>query len=261
MRAKRDMGTGCRLHRPRHRERISHPNRTRAHSHVAPSSRPTLAHNRTVRKVWILGLAVIAVGCGGGDSANKAGSPAPSTVASVAPPSSLAPTELALFEGPAKVKVGDSADDADKAFPMPPGAFPFKEIPAGFQGDYRARGYDTSRDGFGVILYDNRVALAMRREENLTSGEITETFKEYQSAYGDPHDAVLGARIQYWFWEAEGQRLMLCAVPDSRDSSRIDLTIAVGDHVVMDALRMNIGSAREDRAAAEKALPAIRHPG
>lgn len=176
-------------------------------------------------------------------------------------PNSLAPTDLGILNDGAPVRVGDSLEDANRAFPAPQDIFGLKELPPGFGSGFRARGFETPRDGLGLILVDNRVAVAMRRIEDVSADAAKEAVRRYVAEFGDASESVSGARIEYRFWSKEDQRLMVCTAPDRKEPSRFDVTVAVGVSTLMDALRMSHASAREDRAIAEKALPGLRHPG
>lgn len=175
-------------------------------------------------------------------------------------PSSLAPTDLALISESGRLRVGDSLEEAGRAFP-PPDSFGLKELPPGFGTGFRARGFETRDEGLGLILVDNRVAIAVRREENVKVERIEDVVKSFVRQFGEPDESVSGARIEYRFWNKEDQRLMLCTAPDRADPTHFDVTMAVGVMTLMDALRMSYPMAREDRAMAERALPGVRHPG
>lgn len=150
------------------------------------------------------------------------------------------------------LKVGDSPSDVEKIYPTPAASTSFKELPPGFQAPYRARGYETQHDGLGVIYYDNEVALAMHHEENLSSTDVDNETRAYTSLFGNPTSTLSGRQVRYWFWQVDQRRLMICATMDQHQKDRYDLTVAVGDSVVMDALRMNRAAASEDQPESDK---------
>lgn len=176
-------------------------------------------------------------------------------------PSSLAPTDLGLMGESGSLRVGDSLEEASRVFPSPQNAFGLKELPPGFGPTFKARGFETREEGLGLILVDDRVAVAIRREENVNGEKVEEVTKAFVRQFGEPDESVTGARIEYRFWNKEDQRLMLCSAPDREDPTHYDMTMAVGVSNLMDALRMSYPMAREDRAMAERALPGLRHPG
>jgi hypothetical protein len=214
----------------------------------------------------VLGLGacflLFAAGCSKQATPVVKNSPAPIRFAGkVEVPDSLAPTDLGILNDGNLLRVGDSLEDANRVFPAPQDIFGLKELPPGFGSGFRARGYETPREGLGLILVDNRVAVAMRRIEDVSADTAKDAVRRYVAEFGEPSESVSGARIEYRFWSKEDQRLMVCTAPDRKEPSRYDVTVAVGVSTLMDALRMSYASAREDRAIAEKALPGLRHPG
>lgn len=205
---------------------------------------------------------LVAAGCSKPPAPVAKTTPPPIRFAGKVPvPNSLAPTDLGILNDGNLLRVGDSLEDANRAFPAPQDIFGLKELPPGFGTGFRARGYETPREGLGLILVDNRVAVALRRVEDISADAANESLRRYVEEFGDASETVKGARIEYRFWSKEDQRLMVCLAPDRKEPTRFDVTVAVGVSTLMDALRMSYASAREDRAIAEKALPGVRHPG
>jgi len=170
----------------------------------------------------------------------------------IAEPASLGPTELAILDGQSRIRVGDSQEDVERAIPAPPNSFPFKELPRQFNGQYRAKGFETGQMGFGAIYHENRLAGGVYRQENVTAGEVQSIVRAYISAFRDADQTLPSGSIQYWFWRREDQRLMICSVPDRQQPLRYDVTIGLGHEVVMDALRMSYPAAREDQSIGER---------
>jgi hypothetical protein len=154
---------------------------------------------------------------------------------------------LALLAPNGQIKVGMSLDDAEKIVPAPPNSFALKELPANFAEPYRARGFETYREGFGLILFAEKVAMAMRREEDLNADQVRLIKSRYLDTFGTPNDDKSDKEIGYLFWYREGHRLMVAISPDVTLKDRYDVTQAMGDAVVMDALRMNSIAAAEDQ--------------
>jgi hypothetical protein len=172
-------------------------------------------------------------------------------VRNVEPPT-FGATDLAIRGGAVVVKVGDTAENIDRAFPQPANAATFTELPSQFNGLYRARGFENATLGFGAIYYDNQVACAIHRIENITVGEVNQIVEQYTRAQGDPAEKIQGASIAYWFWKEGSQIQMICSAPDRTQNQRFDLTIGLGDKVVMEALRMTPLQAGNDMRNAEK---------
>ncbi len=162
--------------------------------------------------------------------------------------------------------VGDSEDQAAKFYHPPPSAYAVRELPQGFEPPYHAESWTSggplgseSKD-FGVIYYDTKVAMAMFHEMGITATDVNDTEADYEREYGAPQQKVSGNKMHYWFWDDPNtnERLMICAVQDRKDPQRFDLTTAVGNELVMDALRMSPSAANDDRQAVEK-TPSTSH--
>jgi len=173
-----------------------------------------------------------------------------------------------------KLRVGDSPEDVARSFPTPPSAFTFRELPAEFASAdaskrrYSAFGYGSEGTSFGVIYFfsaparADEVAETMTIEDGLPDEEVQATVAEYEHAFDRPADERIPSemlsppdKVRYWFWEDgdSKQRFMLCAVisKDKKKSGLYQLTAAVGDDIVMDALRMDVKDALQDRRPLE----------
>ncbi|HVL38764.1 MAG TPA: hypothetical protein VM328_05175 [Fimbriimonadaceae bacterium] len=152
-------------------------------------------------------------------------------------------------DDPRKLKVGDSGDDSLRLFPASSGARTVNELPAAIGSPYRVKGWEDKAGGFAAILYDGRVALAMRKTTTDES-DLERTLEAYAKDLGPA--LVVGAppsRVDYWFWEEEGHRLML-NVLRTRDGATM-LTEAVGTQAIMNSIGADATSARRQRAQAE----------
>ncbi len=199
---------------------------------------------------WLLGGLVL-FGCDGAPTASSGGTSESLTPRQVtSEPDFGLSTPLALIGEAAHVRVGEQPEDGWQAFPAPNEAEEFKDLPPGFNGDYRARGWDTPHESFGMILYGERIALAMHQLERVDEERLQEQLAIYRNRYSDIKvNTVEGARVRYWFWEVRRQRLMICAVQTLHDG--LNLTFTLGDTAVMDPLRMDFESAQNDRRSAE----------
>ncbi len=159
-----------------------------------------------------------------------------------------------------RLHVGDSPTDASRDFPEPPGAFPFRELPPGFEANYRASGFNAEGGiSFGAIYYNDngdQIAEAMTHEGGLSEADVDQTESDYATAFDkDPTQTIPGRKVRYWFWQDKDnkQTFMLCAVASQEkgQSGRYELTAAVGDDVVMKALRMDYADAVQDQRALE----------
>jgi hypothetical protein len=223
-----------------------------------------------MRLRWFVAiLAPIALaGCGGGAPVETAEPKTPErtvTLREVKAPDLGNPGNLALIRGRDKLKVGDEWEFAKKIFLQQRGAYEINELPPELTGaDYRARGWEAPAEGFGAILYKDRVALAMYRIEHVDEDRVQEFVSTYRDYFGKPndtvppelaemtHDRARKVRSRYWFWQQGSQRLMISSVTTLADGTNV--SIAVGDGNTMDALGMSVSAAKSDQAKAERAL-------
>ncbi len=165
-------------------------------------------------------------------------------------------SDLELFssnrESASVVRIGTDLDRALAAFPRPGGAHDFSDLPSTLPTEFSARGWETANEGFGVILYNARVASAVHELRRTDRAMLDELVERYNKAIPEKYQItpLAGARIRYWFWEDGRRRLMICGVDTPKDGYSV--TVALGDRVVLDALRMSPATATADLAAAEQ---------
>jgi hypothetical protein len=152
----------------------------------------------------------------------------------------------------------------DKLFPSG-GAYINRQLPKGFN-DYTGMYFDLNGAAFGVIYYKNpamgpdtpsAVAMAMKFEVKLNQQDVDSTVQAYQTALGKPTNAISGPITGYDFWEdaVRNQRVMICYVQSQSDKSKLNMTVSVGDFVVMNKLRMDYIDAKKDSAAVQPLQP------
>ena len=205
---------------------------------------------------WPVIAGIALVGCGD-VSSPKAETPAPI----VAAPTKIesvdfeSQSELRLFRGIRTLSVGDPWESAQNVFPSPKRFYPLDEVPSKITGPLKAQGWMTDNEGFGVLLFNGRVAMAMHQIEKATPEMETRVLNEYQS-YLSTSGAleVKGSRSHYWFRDDKTHRLMICSVMGA-DGYRY-IAVAVGDRNLMDALRMSPSMAKEDQRLAD-AIPIL----
>jgi hypothetical protein len=189
--------------------------------------------------------------------------------APVAAPTLAKSTKLGLKVNPAdaasaQVAIGDTEDQVTRVFYPPKDAYDFRDLPPGFQQPYRASGFQNKTSGFGAIYYDSHLAEATLHEDLLTLEQVNASEAAYEKDpnFGTPFDTERGLGVFYWFWDDADhqQTMMMCAVQDKTDPKKFDLTTAIGDNVVMEALRMNPASAKEDRLALQHRATNLNPP-
>ncbi len=177
-------------------------------------------------------------------------------------------SRVGLLRQRGKLRVGDSYARALDLFQGARRAHEFQDLPARLAPPYSARGWEAANEGFGVILYEAKVAAAVHTTEKVTAEHVKELVDAYQDEMRMLPEAVSGETARYWFWElprvrlhqsataqdpgAVKQRLMVCAVRDSHGT--FTLTEAMGDVFAMNAIKANIYAAQTDTAAADQLI-------
>lgn len=174
------------------------------------------------------------------------------------------PLVLEKFER--RLKIGDEAAVATEVFPKQLRSFSFNDLPERLQGDFDARGWEARDEGFGAILYSGRIAAAMRQFYGISAARYEELLQTVSTSNRRVKSRSLtGENVDFTFWEAESQVLMVLRRGVRQDS--YDMTIALGDRSVMEALDMTPAKAQGildrldgDKAAGTPDKPAVRAP-
>ena len=200
-----------------------------------------------MRRFWPVLVAVGLLGCQApeGKLAPELVPEAPeaaSAQVAIGLPPRLEESELRLFHSGASFRLGEPYDQAMAVFPMPKSAFEFNELPLPLQKNYVGRGWETSRLGFGVVLHNDRVLLAVSQTDRADAATAEQFLKAYDDAFTTLQPiTVEDGRVKARFFEQAGQRLMLLVVNDGD----IHLTAALGQIELMDAIGANPAKVRE----------------
>jgi hypothetical protein len=157
------------------------------------------------------------------------------------------PSEIALVHRGHYVTVGMTAEDAFKTFAdTHVSGFETDQLPPAFKDPYRARTWEDGQHGFGVILFRDRVVASMYQEESSTLARLNEMVDIHRAHLGDvPPVTITGKQVNYWFWDKDGQRLMICGYQPRE--GQVKVTCCMGDSVVLDGLQINEVSAHREQ--------------
>ncbi|MCX7798942.1 MAG: hypothetical protein N2109_01205 [Fimbriimonadales bacterium] len=164
----------------------------------------------------------------------------------------MPPTRLGLWRDGSKVKPGDTVEDSLEVFPRPRNAAVFYDPPSVFSKEFRAKGWDNGREGFGVIATKGVVVLALRIEYDVPRDRPDDLVEQYEREHGQPDSRVEDGPSAYWFWDREPYRLAICRTSDA--DGRIVVVSAVGLGSAMDAIGLGKGTATADAALARTLL-------
>ncbi len=224
--------------------------------------RPPLAHNvtrsnRLIKLTFLVLVSLSLVGCGGPPpvangpkEATAAGSDRLLTADQIESPLAGAESELGLINESQILHIGDSAESVfSQDFPRPERAANVTQMPPGLDTSFRARGWESANQAFGVVLKGGRVALALLTTENEDEEGLGDIVTQYESRFGTP-ERVGSAGVRYWFWQDRDVRLMVCCAYD--EDGKMAVTSAIGLKTLMSFLRMDVQDARGDREEAER---------
>ncbi|RYG36862.1 hypothetical protein EON81_08455 [bacterium] len=202
-------------------------------------------------------VAVFLAGCQNGGTAKGAPAEVAESSTPIGAPSEPGPSKLFLIGDNTLLRIGDDAADSQKAFPPPKGSFPLSDLPDRFRAPYTARGWDAAREGFGAILYDDKIVGAMIQNERVDANVA----EELQARYNRELSSITPVEVtsdaaNFTFWDDEKQRLML--VVQKMSDKTVRTTVALGDNVVMDALGASVERARQDGQQLDALLKELR---
>jgi len=155
---------------------------------------------------------------------------------------------LVLQNSGKKLAIGDAGASAFDVFPKPSNdrVLAVHDLPATLTGqNYVANGWDDETEGFGVILQQNRVVAALYTVKSLANDLSQVLIQNYESLNPGLKLTHLTAKnLDYYFWEMNGQRLMLLVQKNDKQSNRI--TLILGIDSILNALRANPELANAD---------------
>lgn len=201
-----------------------------------------------MRLLLVAFTALILVGCQAGKApvAATVGT-TDSAAVTVGAPVRTEPSEIALVHGGQYVTVGMTAEAAFKTFAdTHVSGFETDQLPPAFKDPYRARTWEDGQHGFGVILFRDRVVASMYQEDSSTLAGLNEMVDVHRAHLGDVTPiTITGKQVNYWFWDKDGQRLMICGYQPRE--GQVKVTCCMGDAVVLDGLQINEATARREQ--------------
>ncbi|MFM9873309.1 MAG: hypothetical protein ACKVQS_07580 [Fimbriimonadaceae bacterium] len=123
-----------------------------------------------------------------------------------------------------------------------------RELPPEVSSDFVGLGWETTERTVSLVAKESDVVMALDMENSVTMEHRDEVVSKYQFIYGDPSATVGDQRASYWFWEKGPVRVMICSVRIGEGTFRLTSVLGLG--TVMDRLRMDADSARQDVGAA-----------
>lgn len=110
-----------------------------------------------------------------------------------------------------------------------------------------------------MIIYKDQIVMAMYQEQAGTIDRETEMTTAHQAQVGSLQPRkVEGKRVNYWFWDKDGQRLMICGFYNQ--NKQLELTTCMGDDKVLDALGISYEKALQDAASIDATFALDKTP-
>ncbi len=167
-------------------------------------------------------------------------------------------SNLGLLSRKGTVKVGMTREEALDMFVEPPGSYEKSDLPPSIAAPFEAFAWQTRTEGFGMILYQNKVGAAVHEIDKVTPDRLDEVVRAYQSQYGPAFTHLQGRHVEYWFWQSRSQAgrgdHLLMVTKVQAKPNLLNITEAIGTVPVMEALRMTEQSANGDLARADRML-------
>ncbi|MBX3118820.1 MAG: hypothetical protein KF784_07115 [Fimbriimonadaceae bacterium] len=169
------------------------------------------------------------------------------------PPDLDGKSALFMRAGEKNVTVGIGAELLREMFPKPEKATEIRQLPPGFTEDYLSRGWETEDESVGWVSYSGQAVLVMQTLRRLEDGDLQRDYvQQYTRLFSGIEPTVIqGATASFWFWQNGPHRFMICGTKSRKGG--IDITLALGDVSIMDALRMMPSKAEFDKGRADTA--------
>ena len=186
-------------------------------------------------KYWMLaGFALIIAGCNGIDTPSTE-TPSVNKSLSVLVPEYSDPGKLRLPYNHRYVTLGETEEHAMSVFPKASRSFPLEDSVPGFPSDFHARGWESNSEGFGVILHDDKVVLAMHQYEAVEADDFAAILDNVKTINNlDRFQAATIGNVDYWYVVLGTDELVVSRLPGAK--KRYQATITVGNQRLVDAL-------------------------
>ncbi len=205
------------------------------------------------RGLWLIAIggSVAMAGCGDPERLDLSPKPLFSSVEKVPTPNFGRSTTIVLRNEGETLHVGDPGQKALSLYAKPKKSYEFRDLPAQFGEGFRARGWESDLESYGVITFEDQLAVAVRTLLNVEEARIQEAIRNARYEVGKETQVVTASKSRYWFWEVGRHRKMICAMDTG--NKEFSLTIAIGETSAMTGLRMSVQHAERDSRRADAA--------
>jgi hypothetical protein len=184
----------------------------------------------------LVGLAIIPIalsGCSQVDASVDV--PSVNKSLSILVPEYTEISKAKLPNGRRFLSLGETEEKATSVFPRPSRGFPLEDTIPGLPTDFKSKGWETSTEGFGFILHDDKVVLAMRQYEGIEADEFASILANVQEANGIGHfQSVIQDKAEYWFAKMGIDEIVISRVAGTK--KKYQVTVSVGNERILDTL-------------------------
>lgn len=182
-------------------------------------------------KAWSLALIGVVL-CGCTSVNTNDGSPTVNKALSVQVPEYNDLSLVKLPNGRRYICLGDSEDKAMSLFARPSRGFPLEDTIPGFPNDFTAKGWESNQEGFGIVLHDDKIVLAMHQYEAVDADEFASILKNVQDINGIDHfQAITVNKADYWYLFIGRDDLIISRIPSAKKHYQVTVTIG-NDQVI-----------------------------
>ena len=199
---------------------------------------------RSYGTLSVVVFAFVACGCSQMDASDEI--PTVNKSLSTLVPEYTEISKVRLPNGRRYVALGETEDKAFSVFPKTSRAFLLLDdtIP-GLPLDFKSKGWESSSEGFGIILHDDKIVLAMRQYESIEPDEFASILENVKSVNGLDHfQSVTQDKAEYWFVKFGHDEIVLSRVPGPK--KKYQVTVTIGNERIIDTLGILKDVKKED---------------
>lgn len=190
-----------------------------------------------MKRIFVIaGLAICITGCSTSDVAAVAEKPINRQVATQMA-DFVTPSISGLPNGRKRLSIGEDSSRALAVFPRPSRGFPLEEAIPGLPEGFKSVGWESNTDGFGAVIYDEKIMLAMRQYEALDTEQFAQTLQLVQGSNPSLQWTFLTKNsVDYWLATEGNTTFVISRIAGKKKTYQV--TITLGETHLMSALSL-----------------------
>ena len=189
------------------------------------------------RKIWLIGIlgAVLFLG---GCSATELTAEVPNVNKNLSTlvPEYIELSKVRLPNGRRYISLGDTEEKANAVFPRPSRGFsPNEDTVPVLPADFKSKVWETTTEGFGIIVHDDKIVMAMHQYEGITADEFASILENIKIINELDHfQALTVDKVDYWFTRRGPDLIAISRVAGTK--LKFQATITIGNENLFDTL-------------------------